>query len=153
MAEQSLLTDEVRGYIGRASEPSTVRITEDAVRRATDAYSGDPNRPLEDGKPVPGYVLVGLVPDSDTRVPDLMPKSLLVSNEFSIERPILFGEELTGQSRIADINERLGGQFGHGLYVRSEIEFRDGSGSVVGRTASTLMYYDPAGARRREGEE
>ena len=151
MAEQSLLTDEIRSHIGRTSEPRSARVTDEAVHRALEAWGGDRERHLQPGDVVPGYVLVGLAPEGEAvRLATLLPKSLLVSNEFSIERPILFGEELTAQSRVADISERLGGQFGHGLYVRTDMEFRDSTGALVAKTVSTLMYYDPAGARREE---
>jgi hypothetical protein len=97
-------------------------------------------------------VLLNILPGGDDiRLPDPLPKSLLVSNEFSLERPVLAGEVLTARARVADISERLGGQFGHGIYVRTEVEFTGADGALAGRTASTLMYYDPAG-RRSEGQ-
>ena len=154
MADHSLLTDEIRAYIGRHAEPQQVTITQEAVFRAMDAYGGHHERVLAPGKPVPGFTLVNVLPGGDDiRVPDPLPKSLLVGNEFSIERPILLGENLTAIARVADITERLGGQFGHGIYVRTEVEFTGADGNVAGRTASTLMYYDPAGARRDEAAE
>jgi hypothetical protein len=151
MADQSLLSDEIRGYVGRTSDPQQVAVTDDAVRRAVQAYQGDAARLPGPGQPAPGFVLLNLLPGGDDiRLPDPLPKSLLVSNEFSLERPILVGEVLTAQARVADISERLGGQFGHGIYVRTEVEFTGADGAPAGRTASTLMYYDPAG-RRAEG--
>jgi hypothetical protein len=139
MADESLLTPELQ-----------------AVARSRAVYGGDEGRTLNDGDPVPGYVLMSLSPGSDAggddgelRVPDPLPKSLLVSNEFAIERPIRLGEVLQARSRIADISERLGGQFGHGIYVRTDVEFTGADGALAGRTSNTLMYYDPAG--RREG--
>jgi len=149
MADQSLLTDEIRALVGRATEPREAVVTEEAVRRAVGVYGGDVPA-LEEGGIVPGFVLTGLMPEGDNiRIPNLLPKSVLVSNEFAIARPLVLGERLMARSRIADISERLGGQFGHGLYVRSEQEFRGPDGEVVGRTASTLMHYDPAGAEGR----
>jgi hypothetical protein len=149
--EQSRITDEIRAFIGRERPAQTVTITLDAVLRAIDAYEGTRERVLAPGKPVPGFTLTNLAPGGDDiRMPDPLPKSLLVSNEFSIERPILLGEELSAVARVADISERLGGQFGHGIYVRTEVVFRGSDGDIAGQTASTLMYYDPAGARRGE---
>jgi hypothetical protein len=151
MADQSLLTDEIRAYIGRATEPVPVTVTQEAVFRAIEAYEGRHERVMAPGMPVPGFVLLNILPGGDDiRLPDPLPKSLLVSNEFAVERPIVLGEELMARSRVADISERLGGQFGHGIYVRTEVEFTGSDGEVAGRAASTLMYYDPAGARRRE---
>jgi len=151
MADQSLLTDEIRAYIGRTAAAQSVTVTAEAVRRAVQAYEGHPDHIPGDGEPAPGFVLLNLLPGGDDiRLPDPLPKSLLVSNEFSLERPVRLGEVLSAQARVADISERLGGQFGHGIYVRTEVEFTGADGSVAGRTASTLMYYDPAGARRDE---
>jgi len=149
MADQSLLTDEIRALVGQATESREAIVSEEAVRRAVGVYGGDVPS-LKEGGIVPGFVLTGLMPEGDNiRIPNLLPKSVLVSNEFAIERPLVLGERLMARSRIADISERLGGQFGHGLYVRSEQEFRGLDGEVVGRTASTLMHYDPAGAEER----
>ena len=87
MAEQSLLTDEIRAYIGRATPERPVRVTEEGVRRSIAVYGGDAAGALEPGQIVPGYVLMGFSPDSEgdeLRLPDPLPKSILVSNEFSI---------------------------------------------------------------------
>ncbi len=151
MPDQSLLTDEVRALIGLATELRPVTITEEAVRRAYAAYEGQPPAEFTPGQPVPGFVMMSLQTDGDSLpVPDILPTSLLVSNEFAIERPLRLGEQLQARSRIADISERLGGQFGHGLYVRTEVEVFDPENALVGRSASTLMYYDPAGAKSRD---
>jgi hypothetical protein len=148
MAEQSLITDEVRSHIGRTTDLRPVVVTTEAVARAAGVYGGAvPQEGI-----APGFVLMNLGPEGQSlRLPDLMPASLLVSNEFALERPLTMGEELQARSRIADISERLGGQFGHGIYVRTDVEFFDAGGALVGRSASTLMYYDPAGGRQRDG--
>jgi hypothetical protein len=147
MADQSLITDEVRSHIGRTTELRPVVVTIEAIARAAGVYSGDvPQEGI-----APGFVLMNLSPEGQSlQLPKLMPASLLVSNEFSLERPLQVGEELQARSRIADISERLGGQFGHALYVRTDVEFFDGGGALVGRAANTMMHYDPAG-RQQEG--
>ena len=149
MADQSLITDEVRSHIGRTTDLRPVVVTVEAVARAVGVYGGEvPQEGI-----APGFVLINLAPEGQSlRLPDLMPASLLISNEFALERPLQVGEALQARSRIADISERLGGQFGHALYVRTDIEFFDHEGALVGRSASTMMHYDPAGGRQREGE-
>ncbi len=150
MAEGSLITDEIRALIGREGEPAPVRVSPDAVRRAVVNFGGDLDAPLTEGDQVPGVALMNIAPfreEEELGLRSLMPASILVSNEFSIERPLRLGEEFKAVSRIADITERLGGQFGHSLYVRHEVEFRDAHGDVAGRTATTMMHYDPAGGR------
>ena len=153
MPDASLLTDDVRATIGRASEPVTARITRRMAQKAMDLYLGHHDRPLVEGGPVPGVILVALQAEGEqVESPDLMPNSVLISNEMQFERQLLLGEELTIQSRIADISERFGGRFGYSLYLRTEVEFRDAAGAVAARTVQTLMYYDAASARADGGE-
>ena len=148
MPDESLLTDKVRASIGRASEPATARITRRMAQKAMDLYLGHHDRPLVEGGPVPGVILVALQAEGEqVESPDLMPNSVLISNEMQFERPLLLGEELTIQSRIADITERFGGRFGYSLYLRTEVDFRDPAGELAARTVQTLMYYDAAGGR------
>lgn len=149
MADHSLLTDAVRSHIGRTTELRPVIVTAEVVARAAAVYGGEVS---EDGL-APGVVLMNLAPGGESlRLPNLMPASLLVSNEFVLERPLRVGEGLQARSCLADISERVGGQFGQALYVRTDIEFFDGEGALVGRCASIQMLYDPAGGRQREGE-
>lgn len=147
MREASVLTPEVLELVGRRSAPVEVTISTRSVRRAMDLYLGHHDLPIDEGKPVPGYVLLALQPESEgVRVPDLLPSSLLVSNEFGLERPLTLGETLVATSTLAALNERFGGRFGYSVNARSEVEFRDSSGALVATMASTLMYYDPADA-------
>ena len=79
-----------------------------------DLYRGNHHGRLAEGDPVPGYVLVALQPEAESvAIPELMPNSLLISNELTVERPLRLGEQVTVQSRLADISERLGGRFGY----------------------------------------
>lgn len=153
MAEP-LLTDELRVYIGRTGPVVTVYVSAGVVERACDVFRGTrEGLALERGAPVPGFVLAALesdVPRVD--VPDPLPKSLLVSNEWHFERPLRLGEALRAQARVADITERLGGRFGQALYVRTEVEFSDDSGALVARSSMTLMHYDPAGTWSEDEE-
>ncbi|MFQ5382239.1 MAG: hypothetical protein ACE5EF_11580 [Dehalococcoidia bacterium] len=148
MADESLVSDDLRSYEGRRGPERRVSVTAAEVARSLGVYGGE-GRLFQPGDVVPGYTLMSLAPDgesSDLRMPEPMPQALMVSNEFSLERPLRLGEDLTAQSCIASISERLGGRFGHGIYVRRELEFRDTDGDIVGRTASTLMYYRTEGA-------
>lgn len=149
MEDRSLITDEVRSYVGRTTELRPVTVSPEAVARAAEVCGTE-----VDGDRAPGFVLMSLVPEGQAlRIPLSLPTSILISNEFALERPLRVGEQLQARSRIADVSERLGGQFGHGVYVRSDVEFFDLDGVLVGRSASTLMYYDPAGAQRIGGQE
>jgi hypothetical protein len=152
MTEESLLTDDVRALIGTATESVPVRVTAAAVRRAGEVYFGVPGTVPADGEPVPGVVIAGLEVTGRLDLPDLLPNSVLISNEWQFERPLRMGEELQARTRLADISERLGGRFGYSLSIRTDVEFADATGAVIARTSSTLMQYDPKNARD-EGEE
>lgn len=153
MPEESLLTDEVRALVGRPGEPATVQVTPQVFVRATETFTLHHVQPPAEGEPVPGYVIAGLTTNGDApSIPSLMPNSLLIANEWSFERPLRMGERLTAQSRIADIVERFGGQFGYSLHFRTEVEYRDARGEVVARAGHTMMQYDASEARRGEDE-
>lgn len=153
MPDESLVTPQVRALVGTATQPVTVEVTRRAVDRAMDVYFGDhePASPAP-GDIVSGFALVALEPDGEGMpLPNLMPDSILISNEMQFTRPIRLGEVLTIRSRLADVNERFGGRFGYSLYFRTEVEFTDPSGAIVATSARTMMQYDAANAAG-EGE-
>lgn len=154
MPEQSLLTDEIRALQGPATVMLPVEVTPRAVQRAMDVYLGHhEDAPDEPGSPVPGYVLAALDSESEPpALPTLLPNSLLISNEWSFERPLRLGEKLDVAYRITGISERFGGRFGYSIDFRTEDEFTDSSGAVVARSARNMMQYDASEARD-EGAE
>ena len=152
MPDESLLTDEVRALVGLATESVEVEVASRHVRRAMDLFLGRMDRSFAAGERVPGYVLVALVSEAEgVDLPQVMPDSILISNEMQFERPLLMGERLVLRSRIADISERFGGRFGYSLYFRTETEAFEPGGTSVARTAQTMMYYDATSATG-EGE-
>jgi len=145
MSEGSLVSDELRSLIGSTGPEVAVEVTRAVVHRAADVFRGSrAGLTLEPGSEVPGFVLAALEGDVPrVQVPEPLPRSLLVANEWRFERPLRLGEELRARSRVADIRERLGGRFGHSVYVQTEVEFREpASGALVAASSITLMYYD-----------
>ena len=148
MTEESLLTEELRGLIGKTTTPGLGRITRKGVARATEVYYGKPLTGLNDGDIVPGVALAAIETEAEGfQTPNVMPNSVLVSNEWEFLRPLRMGEELSAQTRLADISERFGGRFGYSLYFRTDVEFRDSTGELVARSSNTLMQYDAKNAR------
>lgn len=153
MPEVSLLTDDVRALIGRATSRGVVRVTPGAVRKAVEVFTGVTDASYAVGEEVPGYVVEALHTDSDSSdMPRLLPQSILIANEWRFTRPLRMGEELTVESRIVDISERFGGKFGYSLDFRSETQFRDGNGALVAVSARNMMQYDASEARAGGGE-
>ena len=131
-----------------------VQVTVRAVQRAMDVYLGDHSgAPTELGANVPGYVLAALDSESEPEpLPAVLPNSLLISNEWSFERPLRLGEELAVNYRVTSITERFGGRFGYSIDFRSEEEFVDATGAVVARSGRSMMQYDAAATHGDEGE-
>lgn len=151
MPEESLITPEVRALVGRESPAVPVRVTRRAVERTLELYQGAHPGTLEPGKPVTSFVLVALDNEAEAiDVPQLLPDSLLISNEMEFDRQIVLGDDLMATWRVADISERFGGRFGYSVYVRTETVFRDPVGNPVARSARTMMHYD---ARNAAGGE
>jgi hypothetical protein len=153
--DESLLTPEVRALEGVSTAMEPVQVTARAVQRAMDVYLGHHDgAPTEPGAVVPGYVLAALDSESEPPpLPSLLPNSLLISNEWSFERPLRLGEQLSVAYRITSISERFGGRFGYSIDVRTEDEFSDATGAVVARSARSMMQYDASQARDAGGEE
>ncbi|MBK6560762.1 MAG: hypothetical protein IPH65_02545 [Dehalococcoidia bacterium] len=154
MPEQSLLTDEVRALIGSETPAGTVQVTPRGWRHAVEVYTGRvPAETPAPGEPVSGYAIAALETENGgtSRIPDLMPNSLLIANQWEFERPLRMGETLTASSRIVDITERFGGRFGYSIDFRTESVYRDPTGAVVARGGITMTQYDVRDARSEEG--
>src|SRR6478736_4213152 len=96
MPDASLLTPEVLALVGRESEPVKAVLSSKAVRHAIEVYGGDASRRFAPGDAVPNFAFAALEPDAlPVNVPDLLPDSLLVSNEMEFERELRLGEELS----------------------------------------------------------
>lgn len=132
--------------MGTATDGVTLTVSKRALERTMDLFLGHHRHSLKPGDEVPGYVMNGLEPEGEPMsMPELLPVSILISNEMAFERPLRLGETLTARTRMADISERFGGQFGYSITFRTEVEFSDASGAIVARTARTMMQYDAKG--------
>lgn len=152
--ESSLISDEVRALIGTTSKPTTVRLTTHHVRKALYAVRGRRDIEVNDGDIAPVAALGTIDGDAEPlQSPTILPKFMIVSNEWTVERPIVVGETYTCVRRLADISERLGGRFGHSVYIRTDIEFTDATGALVARCGTQVMQFDPANENRGGAEE
>ena len=143
MPDESLLTDEVRALIGCETALGTVQVTPRAWRRALEVYTGRiPEGSPAAGEPVAGYVIAALDSDSESaQLPNLMPNSILISNEWRFERPFRMGETLETSYAMVDITKRFGARFGYSIDFRSEVLYRDANGSVIARSSRTMTQY------------
>lgn len=153
MPDQSLLTDAVRALVGRETQIGSVEVTLRGWRHAVEVYTGEvPADIPAPGDPVSGYAIAGLETEYEpTELPNLLPNSILIANQWEFERPLRMGEKLDASYRLVDVSERLGGRFGYSIDFRAEVVYRDGAGEVVARSGRTMTQYDPADARSQDG--
>jgi hypothetical protein len=153
MPDQSLLTDEVRALAGQETPIGAVHVTPRAWRHAVETYTGRiPKETPAPGTPISGYVIAALDADYEVEtLPNLMPNSILISNEWQFERPMRMGETFEAAYRLVDIAERFGGRFGYSIDFRAEVLYRDSSGAVVARSGRTMTQYSARDARSQDG--
>ncbi len=154
MTEESLLTEEVRAMIGRSTAPVRCMLTGEGVRRAVEVYTGKEVPTPPDGSLAPAFAIDALETGREgIAMPSLMPNSIVISNEWQFERPLVVGEEFEARGVLADISERFGGRFGYGIYIRTEYRFSDGEGVIAARSVTTMMQYDARNARGGDDDQ
>ena len=147
MPEESLITPAIQALIGVHTPRGRVRINRQLVSRAMETMQ-DGGLPLPaEGEVVPGYVLLaGGGGDEPSGSPSFFATTLMVSSEWRFERPLRMGDEFEVTSGLASVSERLGGRFGHAVYLRNEVHYRDAAGNLAAVTAMTMMQYDARNA-------
>jgi len=150
LGQQSLITDEHRALIGQRGEPFTVTVNgEDGGRMRDVLEDADPRWAAETGQ-VPPYILSMVASGGGPRsAPSvrILPGALLTQQEWSWERHLRAGEQLTGYTHVADIRERLGGRYGHSVLVTNRTDYYDTDNNLVASTMITITQFDPnAGA-------
>ncbi len=157
MADESILTDEIKAMIGTLSEPVIMEVGRVAIRRYADAV-GDDNplfHEVEDAKaagyedlicppgfwgwPIKGRATIGGM----SIVGAVLVKAGLfrildggVDQEFYI--PIRAGDILTAYSKIADIREREG-KTGKMVFTTVETTYLNQNGDTVAVNRATII--------------
>ena len=157
MADESILTDEIKAMIGTLSEPVIMEVGRVAIRRYADAV-GDDNplfHEVEDAKaagyedlicppgfwgwPIKGRATIGGM----SIVGGVLIKAGLwrildggVDQEFYI--PIRAGDILTAYSKIADIREREG-KAGKMVFTTVETTYLNQNGDTVAVNRATII--------------
>ena len=164
MAEESLITDEVKAMIGRESEPITgYEVSEHEIRRYCHAVD-DINPLYLDKREAEKSVYGGIVapplfhsipfatslPLSELRedglpaarpgspiVPLKVTRTMFGGTEVEFIRPVRPGDILTSTTKIDDIYERTGRSETNMVFVIRETIFTDQKGEVVAIERST----------------
>jgi acyl dehydratase len=134
-----------RSYIGKKGEPVTMHIERGKIREFAKAIKDDD--PLyfdeayatrEAGGIMPPITFLQTVTHWDdgrgrVRPPIDLKRALHGEQEFEFFKPIVVGDVLTAQSRVADIYEKAGRRGGTMTFVIVETEFTNQRGEKVAR--------------------
>ena len=157
MANDSVITDEMRKLIGIESKPSVYEIQKEPIRRWAEAI-GDANPLYHDeeyarksrfGEIVapPGMVNNYLFPvkvgGPPPQVKSPFWRQLNGGNEYEFLKPIKAGDVLTSTTKLVDLQERQGRPgIGHMLFQVIETTFKNQNGEVVAKTRNTGITYE-----------
>ncbi len=151
--EQSLITEEHRAAIGRTAGPVELQVRPEDVRRVRAILGDDDPRYGEETGIAPPYILAVIEPAMPWQLlPRVLPSGILTQTEWTFRRPLRIGERLFATHRLADIRDRLGGQYGYSVVMNVMTEYRDEAGELVATSLRTSMQFDPAQRRERVTE-
>ena len=154
MAQDSVITDEMRAAVGVESEPSVYEIEKEPIRRWAESI-GDPN-PLyrdEEYAKKKGYKSIVAPPafiaqyafptkvgGSKATFRSPFTRNLNGGNEYEVFKPIVAGDTITATRKIADMRERAG-RMGTMLIIIQESTFKNQDGEIVAKARSTGISY------------
>lgn len=151
----SLLTDDIRSYIGRESPPYTMEVDKTAVRLFARAVGyTDPvfydeeyarSKGLRSLVAPPGFFGHAPWKPGDPGIPLRLPslpvkRRLAGGNEFEYYGVVCAGDVLTCVTRIKDISERHG-RAGPMVLLTLETDYSNQFGELVARSRLTLIRY------------
>ena len=154
MAEESVITDEMRSVVGVESPPSVFEIEREPIRRWAEAI-GDSNPLYRDEEYArkkgyrsiiapPGFVAQYAFPvkSGGTRRAFKNPftRNLNGGNEFEFFKPVQAGDIITSTGKLTEIFERKG-RLGTMLFVIYETTYKNQDGDVVARQRTTGISY------------
>lgn len=157
--QDSLITDEMRAAIGKRSDPTTYEIDKTSVRmfaRAvgyTDPVFYDEAEAKKAGyrslPAPPGYLGTPVFDPNrsgggrgPTNLEPARPLKRVLNGGTVVDYQgdICAGDVLTGQSFLADVNERVG-SIGHMLIVTTKTEYTNQNGELVATMTGTGIRY------------
>ena len=157
MAEESVITEEMRSLLGVESEPSVYEIQKEPIRRWAEAI-GDPNPLYHDEEYAkksrragiiapPGmignYAFPVKLGGPPPRVTSPFWRVLNGGNEYEFLKPVRPGDVLTATTKLADLQERMGRPgIGRMLIQVLETTYKNQNGEVVVKTRGTGISYE-----------
>ncbi len=166
MAEESIITEEMRGMIGVESKPSVYEIQSEPIRRWAEAI-GDDNPLYHDeeyarksrfGAMIVPPAMIGsyMYPVKSggppTKVKSPFWRSLNGGNEYEFYQPIRAGDVLTTTDKIIDLQERQGRPgIGRMLIQVRETTLKNQHGELVAKRWNTGITYEGP-TEKKKGE-
>jgi len=156
MAEDSVITDEMRQVLNVESEPSVYEIEKEPIRRWAESI-GDPNRLYHDEEYArkcgydnlaapPGFIAQYAFPVERGK-PVILPEPkkpftnrLNGGTEYEFLKPIQAGDRITATTKFVDIRERKG-RLGPMLITVRETTYKNQNGDIVAKFRGTGIAY------------
>ena len=154
MAQDSVITDEMRAAVGVESEPSVFEIEKEPIRRWAEAI-GDPNPLYHDEEYaknkgyrslvappafIAQYAYPTKVGGGRRTIKSPFTRNLNGGNEYEFYGTVQAGDTITATTKLADIFEREG-RLGKMLFVIYETTFKNQNGEVVAKSRNTGISY------------
>ena len=151
----SVVTEEMRSFIGAESPPITYRVSHREIARFNAAIRGElppvETDPESQGNPSPleanPLILRSFISAPfDPPFPEPFHDVLDGGSSFNLVRPVVAGDEITVVREMKDVFEKIG-RFGTMLFKVSEVRYSDFNGRLVATQVSTSISYGrPAGS-------
>jgi len=145
MAEESLISEELRGKIGVEFISGEYEVEKGMIKRFAQAVD-DPN-PLWQEIAPPLFAVVLGFDDFDKQVAKLVGARLHAGTEFEYFKPVRAGDVITVTRKVADVREREGKTLGKMAFVTYEITYKNQKGELVARCLQTAICYKAKGEK------
>ena len=154
MANDSVITDEMRNALGVESDPSIFEIEKEPIRRWAESI-GDPNPLYRDeayakSKGYRGLLAPpGFIAQYGFSIKRGKPNATFVEpfdrrlnggNEYEFFGAICSGDTISATVKVADIRER-DGRMGKMLFIVNETTYTNQNGDIVAKSRSTGISY------------
>ncbi|MDY6908069.1 MAG: MaoC family dehydratase N-terminal domain-containing protein [Chloroflexota bacterium] len=152
MAEESVVTDEMRAAIGTQSEPTVIEIEKGMIRKHAEAVE-DPNPLWQDGEYArraryggmvasPGLLTCVMMMGERVQLPFQLPflRVLDGGGEWEFFQPIRPGDVLTVTNKLVNLRERTG-KSGKMVFTITETTWKNQRDEVVARAQGTIIMY------------
>ncbi len=140
MAEESMITEEMRSQIGKESEDMILEVEKRVLQMYLEALE-DPNPMWKDTAP-PNLLCTILAGAGAGRVELKTPYPRLglpSGDELELFQPVRVGDVLTARAKLADIKERVLRDGSRRLTIIVETTYKNQKGELVAKNRSLTM--------------